>query len=724
MRKFTIVCLVSVLSQPLLLVSQQKYAVVVGVETYDARYFRNLDYAEDDAEAIAQSLRRLGFNVSLLTSSANSPMLKPNTPAKIIDILRSTASGMQAGDTLIVALSGHGVQFTDEQAVDGVKELYFCPEDANPNDKSTLVRLQDISQMIGECQAERKLLIVDACRNDVLSEIGDKSSSAKKLDLGSIHEHSQISPKGTSILFSCSSGQKSWEHPSLKHSVFSYYIIEYLRGNAPDIFYDDGKLNLDGLTYYTSSNTKKFVSNELAGEAQLPVRRDATDSASWELGSLWFENSIGMRLTYIPPGEFMMGSESSVEEIMAEFPAEDASVHLNSLPRHPVRITEPFYMGIHEVTLGQFQQFIDESGYQTDVERGIRRDNPLPVGTFEKSVSWDNSGHPHVNNQFPVTVVSWNDAQAFCKWLSRKENRTVRLPTQAEWEYACRAGSSTRFFFGDDVSQLHRYANIPNRGESYRIDIVNPGMPLVPDTISLVFRDSAERIVIKGGANDQPIYFEVKEAEQESSSRNVAVENQSEIPALEIIIDQRRIQIPQNQVVEVQPIEMPARHSVQFEFFSESPTDQSQHWQSSSFLQGDIVYVYRQDNRWNFARLFAHPTRLSSDQVEFINYDFNETPILIRAKVQTHRIESRQSKIIECESEKLTSWVNEGDGYYDRLAPVGQFEPNQFGLYDMHGNVWEWCQDGFDLDYSKRQSVNPRGSEITEIYAIRGACYI
>ncbi|HMO16367.1 MAG TPA: SUMF1/EgtB/PvdO family nonheme iron enzyme [Pirellulaceae bacterium] len=703
------------------LVAQQKYAVVVGVETYDARYFRNLDYAENDAEALGQALKRLGFNVSVMVSTANTPMLKPNSPTKILELIRNIATGLKPGDTLIISFSGHGVQFSDDEAIDGVKELYFCPEDANPNEKSTLVRMQDVLKIVGECRADRKLLIVDACRNDILSEIGDKSSS-KKLDLGSVHENRYISPRGTSILFSCSSGQKSWEHPSLRHSVFSFYVIEYLRGNAADSFYDDGKLNLDGLTFYTSSNTKRFVANELAGESQLPVRRDATDSASWELGSLWFENSIGMRLTLIPPGEFMMGSEHSIDEIMAEFPGEIESVHLASFPRHRVRITEPFYMGIHEVTVGQFRQFIDSTGYQTDVERGIKRESPLPVAAFEKSVSWDNSGHSYMTDRHPVTIVSWNDAQAFCKWLSSKENRRVRLPTQAEWEYACRGGASTRFFFGDEVSLLHRYANVPNRGESHRIDVANAGDPRAPSTLSFIFDTTVERVTIKGGATNQPLYFDTERGDG-NPVRRVVVENQSEVESLRLIINQNPISLTRNHVVEVIPAAMPRRFLAGFEVQTESIDDDTKQWRSWYAFQGDVLYAYRVDGRWEVVTMYAHPDRLALDRIEIVNWDQNEL-LEVKTKLGTYRIEPGRSQTIEVKHDQLTNWVNENDGYDDRLAPVGQFEPNQFGLFDMHGNVWEWCHDGFDLEYIQGTSVNPRGSLVTDTYAIRGACYI
>jgi len=107
-------------------------------------------------------------------------------------------------------------------------------------------------------------------------------------------------------------------------------------------------------------------------------------------------------------------------------------------PLHNVRITRPFYLGQFHVTVGQFRQFVEESKY--DSGTGWR--NAFVVQTDE----------------CPVVNMNWNDATAFCEWLSKREGKKHRLPTEAEWEYACRAGTQTKWSFGENEDQLGDYA--------------------------------------------------------------------------------------------------------------------------------------------------------------------------------------------------------------------------------------------------------------------------
>lgn len=141
-------------------------------------------------------------------------------------------------------------------------------------------------------------------------------------------------------------------------------------------------------------------------------------------------NSLGMTLVRIEPGTFMMGDREKTSSYLGNSsevwfngkkPHNILLKFWDEKPVHQVRITQPFYLATTEVTLGQYRQF------DPDFQRGKGADDDA------------------------VSRVSWTKAGEFCRWLTRKEGRTYRLPTEAEWEYACRAGTTTIFSTGDTL---------------------------------------------------------------------------------------------------------------------------------------------------------------------------------------------------------------------------------------------------------------------------------
>jgi len=163
-------------------------------------------------------------------------------------------------------------------------------------------------------------------------------------------------------------------------------------------------------------------------------------------------NTIGKKLVPISAGEFLMGSPDSDKDAIDD-----------EKPQHKVKITKAFLMGQYHVTVGEFRQFIKDTGYKTvadkvgGIYRTIRPDGKIEVG--KAGQNWENIGFPITDNH-PVCCVDFEDCLEFCKWLSKKEGKTYRLPTEAEWEYACRAGTTTRWSCGDDKDALVRHANI------------------------------------------------------------------------------------------------------------------------------------------------------------------------------------------------------------------------------------------------------------------------
>lgn len=177
-------------------------------------------------------------------------------------------------------------------------------------------------------------------------------------------------------------------------------------------------------------------------------------------------NSIGMRFVLIPPGEFDMGStEAEVAELVEEARRmNQSSWYIERLrgeaPRHRVRITQPFWLGRYEVTRGQFRRFVDERGYRTEAERDGKGGWGYIDGQWRQDPGfvWNaDLGFEQADN-YPVVQVTWWDIMAFCAWLSEKEGQASHLPTEAQWEYACRAGTDTTWNTGDDMGAFETYA--------------------------------------------------------------------------------------------------------------------------------------------------------------------------------------------------------------------------------------------------------------------------
>jgi formylglycine-generating enzyme required for sulfatase activity len=136
--------------------------------------------------------------------------------------------------------------------------------------------------------------------------------------------------------------------------------------------------------------------------------------------------NVAFELVRIPAGCFSMGSTTGDPD---------------EKPVHKVRIDHDFYLGRTEVTVRQFRAFAEATGYKTDAEQvGWANTCPQPgLHPNERGLDWRRPGFELSDDQ-PVVVVSWNDAMAFCRWLSAQTGRNVRLPTEAEWECAARAG--------------------------------------------------------------------------------------------------------------------------------------------------------------------------------------------------------------------------------------------------------------------------------------------
>jgi formylglycine-generating enzyme len=206
----------------------------------------------------------------------------------------------------------------------------------------------------------------------------------------------------------------------------------------------------------------------LAACANLP-RTETAQAPAHEAQAEVIVNSLGMKFVRVPAGAFMMGSDESPESLARAYPqyaARDLQAIDDEAPRHPVRITRAFYLSQHEVTVDQFRLFTERSGYVAEsiadgtgaygYNRAYDAATSARGDAFEgrsPRYSWRDPGFAQAGDH-PVVNVSWNDAVAMARWLSDQEGVTYRLPSEAEWEYACRAGTSTRYNTGDPPASL------------------------------------------------------------------------------------------------------------------------------------------------------------------------------------------------------------------------------------------------------------------------------
>ena len=159
------------------------------------------------------------------------------------------------------------------------------------------------------------------------------------------------------------------------------------------------------------------------------------------------EPNINVELVWVAPGTFIQGSPET------ELGREPDEI------QHRVTISKGFYIGKYPITVEQFQSFVNQTRYKTEAERGTSGGFGWNGQDLVQSpeFDWRNPGYPS-SKSHPVTIITLEDAQAFCKWLSSKSKMKVQLPTESQWEFACRAGSGERTYAGDTDEHIDEIA--------------------------------------------------------------------------------------------------------------------------------------------------------------------------------------------------------------------------------------------------------------------------
>ncbi|UCF16772.1 MAG: SUMF1/EgtB/PvdO family nonheme iron enzyme [Phycisphaerales bacterium] len=478
-----------------------------------------------------------------------------------------------------------------------------------------------------------------------------------------------------------------------------------------------------------------------------------------QIGGVTFE------LVRVPAGQFHMGSESGDSD---------------EKPMHGVRIRENFYMGRTEVTVRQFRAFVRATGYKTEAEKGRWAANyawGFPI-VPARDLSWHQPGFTQSEDN-PAVCISWNDAVVFCRWLSKETGDHYRLPSEAEWEYACRAGSES----GDSIEpdEVGWYCDnsggathpvgqkAPNvrgiydmHGNAWEwcLDVwhcnykgaPNDGGPwLTEDSLPGV----AIRRILRGGAwcrmdfeLDSTYRYRGTEDFRSNGSgfrivrSDAPVNEKAEIktPAHKYSIEQRNVMSKSD--VEVDGVAFKFVRIPAGEFLMGSEQDNCEKPLHPvrigySFDIGETEVTVRQfrlctestgyqtdaeKERWAWTRTGRRDwdpeltvcwwnlpfEQTDDDPVTCISWhDAMEFCKWLSGKMVTQiRLPSEAEWEYTCRAGTkgrfagdvdLMAWHRGNSGL--RTHPVGQKMPNDWGLYDMHGNVWEWCLDMWHDSY-------------------------
>jgi formylglycine-generating enzyme required for sulfatase activity len=464
-------------------------------------------------------------------------------------------------------------------------------------------------------------------------------------------------------------------------------------------------------------------------------------------------NSIGMKLVRIPAGRFSMGSPAS------EPGSEEHEV------LHKVELTQDYFMGVTEVTEQQWATVMLPAFTTQTVEKRDPETKRL-IKREEVQVR-----EPKLDSQLPMTGISWLEAMEFCRRLGelpeeKKEGRRYRLPTEAEWERACRADTSSAYSFGDDRSKLKEFAWYggqeakpvgqvkPNAWGLYDMhgnvaewcydSFANYSEELVTDPSGSSKIVTLERVV-RGGC------FEAKESQCRSSWRGNAMPKSKsqtigfrillgpeirveELPTEINSIGQRLITIPAGRFLMGSELgeddERPVREVTISRPFQLSATEVTQgQWKTvmgtepwkgkSDVIEGDsypATYVNWED-AMDFCRTIS---RLSEEKISGRVYRLPteaEWEFASRGGIVAEYSFGDSATILDS-----FGWYAENSDGHPQAA--GRKMPNAFGLFDMHGNVWEWCSDWYDdKHYGSALRTDPQGPSSGLLRIVRGGAW-
>ena len=496
--------------------------------------------------------------------------------------------------------------------------------------------------------------------------------------------------------------------------------------------------------YYSPATHDADIGFRLVRLEEAEALQEPDELPTWT----FYPGGAEMAMMWIEPGVFDMGS--------------DDSRYAHENPVHAVVISEGFWLGKHEVTQEQWKT----------VMRGTYWAEP-----------WAEFG-AQSNPSYPATYISWEDVQEFIARLNEAEGRYYRLPTEAEWEYACRAGMPTRWSFGDDSNHL-KYFAWSLRGDATGVNAVgekranawglrdmhgnvaewvqdwydpsyynfSPLMdPKGPSWPPFDASASQPRRVVRGGALDDPSGWNTRSASRNASRPGDTDAYMGAYIGFRLVRDEVPKEVP------TRTVSLPGGASMGFVrvepgvFQMGSPaseenrgSDETLHeveistgfWLGQYEVTQDQWYAVMETTPWDGAVNQVNPsypaTHISWEAVQAFIDRLNAA-----AGERRYRLPSEAEWEYACRAGMPTRWSFGDDerrlehyAWYDMddnqgVQPVGLKRANAWGLHDMHGNVWEWVQDWYDADYYASASsprVDPQGPATGDKRVSRGGVF-
>ena len=237
----------------------------------------------------------------------------------------------------------------------------------------------------------------------------------------------------------------------LRVKAWERYISTWAQDNP--LSRDDDGLRAQAQSKLEESRQSVAREAQQQPVAQPPVTQNATSANAPSRAGQTIKDCVDCpELVVLPAGSFMMGS-SAQEQAQAQAQGAKKEITDRENPQHNVSISR-FAMGKTEVTKAQYAAFVSATGHNAGNSCWIWTGSKWEDTTGR---NWQNPGYSQSDND-PVACVNWHDGQAYAKWLSNKTGKQYRLPSESEWEYAARAGSSGKWSCGDEEGQLGQYA--------------------------------------------------------------------------------------------------------------------------------------------------------------------------------------------------------------------------------------------------------------------------